>query len=295
MILYAKRKPIFSGLIAAATMLAYESHLAQAVLIPPIVFILSQFSAPRLRPSRQEFSSCVKFLLVLGITTSLLLVTRVLLAPGRVPSALPVEILQTAERLLSAGWLGIGAVILSHIDRVKAFTSSYSFTTWTVLACLLLLNVLLWHFWKERSVAQASTEVSLPIKVAQSSSLFAAGLVVMYISYVPFALYPGRWPPITILTRLSSVHLGASVGYVLIWAGFFQLMGIGSRRLGSVVSGTAFLMYSFVMGGFFLLYQLADGIVKLNSHFFSFLVCQIQIDHKDSCRGIWINVERSSN
>src|SRR5258708_517573 len=126
MILYVKRKPILSGFVAATTMLAYESHIAQAMFIPLIVFIVSQFS-----------------------------------------------------------------------------------------------------------VAQVTKEVRVPTKLARSGRLPAAGLAVMYISYVPFALYPARWPPTIILTRLSSVHLGASIGYVLIWAGFFQLVSIGSRRLGS--------------------------------------------------------------
>jgi hypothetical protein len=255
MILYVKRKPILSGFVAATTMLAYESHIAQAMFIPLIVFILSQFSEPRLRPSRQELSSCVRFLLALVITCGLLLVPRVIFAPGRLPSALPGEVLETAERLVSAGWLGIGAVILSHIDRFKAFNSNSSLTTYTVLGILLLLNVLLWRLWNEPAVAQVSKQVRLPTKLARSSGLLAAGVAVMYISYVPFALYPARWPPTIILTRLSSVHLGASIGYVLIWAGFFQLVSIGSRRLGSVLSGTAFVLYSFVMGGFFLLYQ----------------------------------------
>jgi hypothetical protein len=254
-ILYVKRKPILSGFVAAATMLAYESHLAQAMFIPLIVFILSQFSNPRLRPSREELSSCVRFVLALGITGGLLLVARVLFAPGRLPSALGGEILQTAERLVSAGWLGIGAVILSHVDRFRTFISNPSWTICTVLGILVLLNVLLWRLWNKPAIAHGPKEVGLPAKLVQSSSLVAVGLALMYVSYFPFALEPMRWPPTAILTRLSSVHLGASIGYVLIWAGFFQLASIGSSRLGSVLSGAAFALYTFVMGGFFLLYQ----------------------------------------
>src|SRR4029078_8921991 len=51
------------------------------------------------------------------------------------------------------------------------------------------------------------------------------------------------------------VHLGASVGYVLAWAGFFQVTSVWSKWAGFVVSVLTFLLYSIVMGGFFLLHQ----------------------------------------
>src|SRR5262249_14895707 len=49
------------------------------------------------------------------------------------------------------------------------------------------------------------------------------------------------------------------VGYVLIWAAFFQ-WSAAFRRLGKLISASVFLLYSFVMGGFFVVNQ--QGLVK---------------------------------
>src|SRR5262249_22035706 len=91
--------------------------------------------------------------------------------------------------------------------------------------------------------------------VLWATILLISGLLIVYVSYIPFALEPDRWPPIPINHRQSGVHLGASVGYVLVWAGVFQITSGWSKRFGFVFSGLAFLMYSMVMGGFFLINQ----------------------------------------
>jgi hypothetical protein len=261
-ILYEKRKPIFAAICAVVTMLIYETHLTQAVFIPIIVFILSCFSEERGRTWRQELRPAAAFLLSFGIFGGLLLLGRLLLAPGRLPSSLPGGAVETAEHLFSAGLLGIGAVILSHAYRFNTLLSNPSFGVYVVLVSLLIFNVVLWRTWKpsvslsnNKNVSASNKNVSAFRLRIWSTILLIAGVVVMYASYLPFALEAERWPPTPINGRASSVHLGASVGYVLIWAGFFQWMSVERRRAGLVLSVTMFLLYSFVMGGFFLLYQ----------------------------------------
>jgi hypothetical protein len=249
-ILYARGRQIYSSIVIISTILVYETHLAQGIMIPLIIFLLRS-STGQLNPIRQELRNAAPFFAVFLLAGSLLLLWRLGLAPGRLRE-LPGGDFATAERLLLSGWFGIGAVIASLADRATWISKPHSATIYVVFAIVLYLNFSLYSMWGE----QVGSLSSLRISTFWSSILLICGIVLMYVSYLPFALELSRYPPIQITGRLSGVHLGSSVGYVLILASLAMLTAVLVPRQVFIVSGcTIFVSYAFLLFGFFLIYQ----------------------------------------
>jgi hypothetical protein len=253
-ILYAKRRVVLAAILVSATILIYETHLTQAIFIPLIVFTMRQLSGDSLNRS-QELHLAAAYFVTLSVASGLLLGARLSLAPGRLSSSLPGGAKETMERLLSAGWLGIKAVAASHIDRFKVVASTPLFAAFDVyltVIFVLILDYFLWYAWREPLETLLVSNNTSPL--LWPAMLLGTGVILMYVYYLPFALEPQRWPPSAIIRRPSGIHFGASVGYVLIWAGLFRIF-CQLRRPGFAVFLLIFLLYFSISGSFFLLYQ----------------------------------------
>jgi hypothetical protein len=258
-ILYTRGHPVLAALLASSSMLVYETHLAPAIFIPLLVFALSQLSELKRLDCGRELRQCAEFLFSFSVISSLLLMARVLFAPGRIPAELSGGPFHIVERLLSAGVLGIRSVIASHLDRLDFLAASSAYGIYIIILILILFNLLAWTVWHD-PVRPLKLRNSIQHDIVWAIILVICGFSVMYVSYLPFALEPARWPPTPIYRRASGVHLAASVGYVLVWAGIFRGMMVLQKPIGLLISGVLFVPYAVIMTGFFLLYQ--QGLVE---------------------------------
>jgi hypothetical protein len=254
-ILYARRMPAKAALIAVASMLVYETHLIQALFIPLICYTLGRFSLARSEGWRQELRPGAKFLAVFALAGGAVLIGRFVIAPGRLSTRPPNSLMETCERFLRAGFSGIKGVIRSHADRVITLESDNLLTICIVLCGVLTLIFLLYSRWGSHRLASEETGISqYPPNWRWALTIVFLGLIIMFASYLPFALEPSRFPPSPITTRLSSVHYGASVGYVILWAGLYGVTATWGRG-GFLGFLSVFILYFLVIGGFFIRHQ----------------------------------------
>jgi hypothetical protein len=254
-ILYTRRMPAKAALTAVSSMLVYETHLIQALCIPLICYTLGRFSLARSEGWRQELRPGAKFLAVFAVAGGAMLIGRFLIAPGRLPTSSPNSLGETLERFLRAGFVGVKAALRSHADRFTTLESDNPLTICIVLCGVLTLISLLYSRWAYHRLVPEETGTSqYPCNWRWALALVFLGVIIMSASYLPFALEPSRFPPTPISTRLSSVHYGASVGYVILWAGLYGMMTIWGRA-GLFGFLSVFVLYFLVIGGFFIRHQ----------------------------------------
>ncbi len=249
-ILYARRMAAMSAVVAVATILVYETHVVQAVFIPVICYVLRRLSSGTADNWRQELRAATKFLCVFALAGGLLLIGRVSFAPGRLPTSPPTGLLETVAKFVGAGVYGLRAVLRSHVDRLNSLASSSSVYTYVILSFLILFNIWLLGVSRDRYLTSEAGYINR----TWAGICILIALVIMDVSYVPFALEPARFPPVQITTRGSGVHYGAAVGYALVWAGFFGVLA-NWKQARVVVFSLSFILYSLVMAGFFILHQ----------------------------------------
>ena len=254
-IFYVRRMPVTAALTVVASMLVWEIHLIQALTIPLICYTLGQFALARADRWREELLPGAKFLAVFALAGVTLLIGRFVLAPGRLPSKLPGSAVETLERFLHAGFSGVKAVLRSHADRFTSLVSDNRLGIYLVLCGVLTIIYLLCSQWVNHSLASEKTStIQDRLSRKWACVLIFFGFALMFVSYLPFALEPERFPPNPITTRMSSVHYGAPIGYVILWAGLYGVLTTWGRagRFGFLF---AFILYFTVTGGFFIRHQ----------------------------------------
>src|SRR5262249_7435523 len=120
-ILYARGRQIYAAIAIASTILVYETHLAQAMLMPLVVNILRKDTGG---PS-ETLRGMLPFYGVFALIATFLLLGRVTFAPGRLPVERLDDLYLGFERLFISGWLGIRAIGDSLIDRA-AWLGNYN-------------------------------------------------------------------------------------------------------------------------------------------------------------------------
>jgi hypothetical protein len=249
LILYTRQMPIVSSSVASLSILVYETHILQATFIPFICHTLSQFRSVEIHGRKDQLRPAAKFIAAFVILTTVLLIGRILIAPGRLPKSLPGGFLEMLERFLFAGSSGLAALLRSLPARVMSLVSSISLAITVVLSLLLLLNLFLLRTWKNRSLVSEKPAISRQEDWKWAGVLMLIGLGMMFVSYLPFALEPNRFPPRSITGQTSNTHYGAAAGYVLCWAGVYGTLLSKLGRAGFLGFATLFASLFFIMGG----------------------------------------------
>ena len=196
------------------------------------------------------FQSTRKFFISFGLCSAVLFAGRMILAPGRLGSPMPGGFVGILERLVSAGPYGVSAILFSHLDRLQSLATSFhqgSFSSIFVALSLAAVTAYCLHQLANGSNTYCNIEYR-PALV-----LVGIGTVLMLVAYLPFALNLDRWPPTQIVSgRLSGVHLGAAIGYAVVWCGALQLC---ARRFGFGAVSLVTAAFVFCMSQYFISYQ----------------------------------------
>ena len=253
-VIYTRGYAATSAVLMATTILIYETHLLQGALIPIVVLVLGSSRGLTLQGRQNEIRRATRFLLTFLGIAGLLFWAKVAFFPGRLSTAFADGFSAAAERLFTAGVIGIKTIMFSHGNRAEWLTRPHPMKLYIGFFVILAVTYLIYRSQtvKEHHSKQAHWASSPWSSVA----LFLVSVTLIYVSYVPFALNYDRWPPVQLTGRLSEVHWGAAGGYVLAWASLVRLVASGRPKTtcGAVIL-PGFLLYSFVMSGFFISYQ----------------------------------------
>lgn len=256
-IFYQRSMTRTSALIAVSTMLVYETHLVQAAFIPIICLVWGRAFEPDGSIRQDNLANAARYYFFFFTLAGILLVYRITFARGRIPVEFSEGLLSTLEKVLTSGFWGMAAVWESHWHRIALLLSNFSAGLLPIISIVLIGNMTILRLVKKAKLLRDISEWRL-VHPTLALALFLIGLILMYVSYFPFALEPERWPPTQILRRQSSVHFGAAVGYVLVWSGLLACCTYFARRISKASIITIIpAAYIAAMSAFFILHQQA--------------------------------------
>ena len=162
---------------------------------------------------------------------------------------MPGSFVAIIERLATAGAHGVSAILSSHLDRLHSLATSFHQASFSSILVALILAALTLYCLRQLANGGGG---HCNVEFRPALALVGIGTVLMLVAYLPFALNLDRWPPTPISGRVSSVHLGAAIGYAVLWCGALQLC---ARRFGFGAVSLVMGAFVFCMSQYFISYQ----------------------------------------
>jgi hypothetical protein len=253
-LLYTRGHRVSPAALAASTVLSYETHVIQSFFIPAIVFLLRRMRTGQFTFTKEEIKQAVLYLGTFVAFSGILIGGRLIFAPGHLPTEYTQPIAEYTANFITTSVAGVRALVASHLYRVQIVAESLSVATAFIALATITVNIGLWTLWREPENTELSATSHICLVVA--FLLLCVGILLVFASYTPFALEPER-PTTPFVGRGSEVHWGASVGYVIAWAGALALIRrLIPTRLAFLLSVGILICYVAVALSYFINYQL---------------------------------------
>jgi hypothetical protein len=260
-------------LFIIAAIFAVRGHIVSAVLTIVLIATIGEPYIPMgfllalviLAFDRSAWRKAAGFLVLYLVVFLAYAAARVTLAPGRGREAFASDNkFELVQRMIESMFYGAGAAFSSLYKRVPEVFAQAGSTTWTIVAIVFGILVLLLLYAKPRFAEPAGagtgtgTGSGTPALSPRTTGfLVAFGVLMCLAAYPLYGLYPPRFPPVIIDGKFSNIHGTAGFGVATLAAVLFhQFETRAASRYRLLLGGRLLLVaYLALTAGYFALVQ----------------------------------------